>query len=238
MGKVAKLTEKVTQQRERIEFLTYELRKANIRIRNYEKTPIDKLRRELSDAKLMVKRRDASLEKLKADRKRVAHNNKWYLYNLRQQRKKNKSVAARAREKEERIEKEVEYLVRDVGKGKQFNDTQVRELILRTLVTYEGLIKERVISFDEIMYLLVGSQIQAFDLDDVKARTTHLSGLYRKNFAEFIEAGLFARMYRKEKYYLTGIGRQRLNDILNYIYQNKIGTYKLLSRVFRVEEKE
>ena len=225
MGKIATLEARIERMRERGEE-TAKRRKAEVL-----RLKVLIARAEKSEAAAWAKYEDCAERN-----RRHIHNNKNYLYKLRQQRKQNKAVAARAREFEKRVERQTEYLVKDLGMGKDFNENQVRELILRAVVTYEGLVRSQVVSFDEVMYLLVGSQVSAFDLDDVKSRAPHLSGRYKVRFGELVEAGLIAKVYRKPKYYLTGLGKQRLNDILKYIYENKIGTYKLLSRVFKIEE--
>ncbi len=181
------------------------------------------------------KRTPLTIQRLQEANKRLVHNNKIHRYNQRQQAKKNKAVAASARETKKRAVREVEYLAKDRDIGNDMNQTQLMEIIFRTVLTYNDLTREKIITFDEFVFLLVGYQIQAFDKDDIRARAKHLSGKKWVIFGELLEAGLFARMYRKEKYYLTVAGKQRLNDILKYIYENKVGTYKLLRRLFEIE---
>ncbi len=182
------------------------------------------------------KRKPLTMQRLRESNLALTKNNKTLKYLLRQKAKKNKSVAASAREVKKRAVREVEYLAKDRDIGNDMNQQQLMEIIFRTVLTYQGLIRGQIISFDEFVLLLVGYQLQAFDKEDVRSKSPHLSGKFWAVFRDLREAGLFARMYRKEKYYLTALGRQRLNDILKYIYENKVGTYKLLRRLFELEE--
>lgn len=103
------------------------------------------------------------------------------------------------------------------------------EVILRAIVTYDRLIKDGMITFNELAVLLVGTQKEVFGLDDIKARFP-VHGFWKSQFFACVEAGLFKRMHRKALWHITQKGKQRFNDIMKYIYEAKVGTYSVFRK--------
>lgn len=126
---------------------------------------------------------------------------------------------------------EIAYLTKDLDWDKDVSRVQVVEIILRAIVTYHRLTTEGTVSFTELAYLLVASQIEAFDINDVEDKVGDLGCHRKRDFTDLIELGMFAKVYRKQKWYITVAGRDRLNDILRYIYESKLGTYKVLKKL-------
>lgn len=131
---------------------------------------------------------------------------------------------------------QVSHLTKDYDWDKDVSRVQVVEVIMRTIVTYTQLLREETITFSEFAYLLVGSQMEAFRMQDVIDRVGFISKTYKKDFKMLIDEGMITKVYRKQAFYLTPYGKDRLNDILRYIYENKIGTYRILKKVFNIGE--
>ncbi len=130
---------------------------------------------------------------------------------------------------------EIAYLTKDLDWDKDVSRVQVVEIILRAIVTYNRLINDGTVIFTELAYLLVGSQIEAFDISDVEDKVGDLGCHRKRDFDDLIALGMFKKVYRKQKWYITVAGKDRLNDILRYIYESKLGTYKILKKLI-VEE--
>ncbi len=135
------------------------------------------------------------------------------------------------REYKEGVVNEIAYLTKDFDWDKDVSRVQIVEVILRTIVTYNRLLADGVITYNELAYLLVGSQIEAFDISDAEDKVGDLGCHRKRDFDALIESGLFKKVYRKQKWYITVAGKDRLNEILRYIYENKIGTYKILKKL-------
>lgn len=128
----------------------------------------------------------------------------------------------------------ISYLVKAPNWDTDTDRRKTVEVILRAIVTYNRLITGKIITFNEIAFLLVANQKDAFNLKDVYARFGKMNYYHKREFAEFVEAGLFKKMYKKNKWYITVEGNERLEDILRYIYENKVGVYNEIKKLNEV----
>lgn len=128
-----------------------------------------------------------------------------------------------------------DHLVAEFNWDKDINRAKIVEVILRSVVTYNRLLNEDIIDFNEFSFLLVGCQMEAFDINDVENKVGKLNCHRKSDFLKFVEIGLFKKVYRKKKWHITVLGRDRFNEILRYIYENKIGTYRLRKK-YLIEE--
>lgn len=103
------------------------------------------------------------------------------------------------------------------------------EIVFRTIIAYNKLTKDGILVFIEFVLLLMGSQKEFFSVEDIKTRFGYLRYI-KRDMLLCIESGYIAKVYRKKLYYLTMNGKIRLNDILEYIYQEK-GTGHPIKRV-------
>lgn len=114
------------------------------------------------------------------------------------------------------------------SKDFDWNNTNLRrqhvEIMLRTIVTFNNLYKTGVTSYNEVIFLFVGSQREFFNMDDIVGVAGNLGGVWKKDFKACEDAGYFKRMHRKSIWNITYQGRERFESILKYIYNKRLGT--------------
>lgn len=139
--------------------------------------------------------------------------------------KKATKVKRQAKSKIREIEESVAHIVKD----EVFDDTSKLkhiEIITRTIIAYRKLESEGIMSFSELAFLLIGSQLEYFSLKQFDGRFGKVRTKVR-DINLLIEAGFFQKVERKPYYYITVLGKDRLNSILNYIYGQK-SNFKVL----------
>lgn len=195
---------------------------------------IDKHDKQLAKRDALVGQAEQEVEVVKDSKRRLVHNNKVIKYRSKQNTKRTQAIRQDVAEFKQTVVAEVAYLTKDRDWDKDVSRELVVEVILRTIIAYNRLISGGVINFNELAYLLIGYQKDAFRLTDVAERFGKLGGRNRQDFATLVEAGMIRKVYRKQAYWLTETGRDRLNDILKYIYESKAGTYKVFEKLFKL----
>ena len=218
---------------------------------DYQKSKTKWYMNEVNELKAAIKKHEGELAKRDAKvseamnevelyrerNKRLVHNNKVHKYNGKQTTQQKRELKQEVEQFKSEVVSEIAYLTKDRDWDKDISRPQVMEIILRTIVTYNRLIQDEIINFNELAYLIIGSQKDAFNIQDVRDRYGRLGGRCKQDFAALVEAGMISKVYRKQAYWLTEDGRERFNDILRYIYESKVGTYRVLKKVFKLEEK-
>lgn len=200
------------------------------------KEEIVRLHKEIAKRDAKVVRAKATAERWREKNRRLVHNNKVSKYKRRQTAKDMREVRQDAKNWQNTVYSELQYLTKAPDWDSDVNRAQVVEIILRTIVTYHKLILDGTITYAELVYLLVGTQMEAFRLRDVVDRYSHLPRFHKVQFRMLLEEGLLKKVYRRQAYHITVAGRDRLNDILRYIYENKVGTYRILKKFFEINE--
>lgn len=186
-------------------------------------------RLEKKDLKIAKLYNDMAKLKLAVERRRRGEKQARYIA------KKRMGTVIEARRGTAQVVKKIAYLTKDLDWNKDISRVQVVEIILRTIVTYDRLIADGTITFNELAYLIVGSQIEVFDISDAEDKLGDLGRYKKRDFEKLVDAGMFKKVYRKRKWYISVDGKERLNEILTYIYENKLGTYRVLRKLI-VEE--
>ncbi len=190
------------------------------------KATIEKLQKVIAKKEKAVEDKQEQLDGIAKVNKKYIHNNRIYKQRAKRQTRKKMAAQAETREFKKGFVKSVEYLVKDFDWDKDESRQQTVEVILRTVVTYNRLINDGIITFNELAFLLLASQREFFRLEDIRDRYGYLGWGYKRDFADLVEAGLLKKMYRKQIWHITIEGKNRLEDILRHIYENKIGVYK------------
>lgn len=122
-------------------------------------------------------------------------------------------------------------------KGNSESDQYRAELMLRAIFGYEELRASGEITYIEICYLAVASQLDAFNKKQIHNRFgTTLSKFFLKEIGKMIEKGWIRKFDRREFYYITDDGRKQFRKVISLIYSKKYGHY--WKRIFQDEEKE
>jgi hypothetical protein len=155
----------------------------------------------------------------------------------------NKKITARNRKLRQQVStnkqfenfttKEFEWSI----KGNSESDQYRAELMLRAIFGYEELKNIGEITYTEICYLAVASQIDAFNKKQIHNRFgTTLSKYFLREIGKMIEKGWVRKFDRREFYYITDDGRKQFRKVISLIYSKKYGHY--WKRIFQDEEKE
>jgi hypothetical protein len=124
------------------------------------------------------------------------------------------------------FKEEVKYLSKDFEWDNTTSRLQHLEIIVRTIITYNKLTNNNIITFHEFAVLLLGSQKQYFNKKDIIDRYTNLGRFLRSDLKLFLEIGYIRKVERKPYWYITVMGKKRLNEILKFIYEEKVGLFK------------
>lgn len=188
-----------------------------------EQEKFDKILQNRND---VIKQKNIEIEELKAEKRQFSHK-----FSMSKQ-----MVKKYVRDKREVVEKsrdfqnEIQYLSKDLDWGKSTSRQLHIEIILRTIITYNKLLNKGVITFNELAFLLIGAQRDAFTIGDVVDRYGKMSRTFKFDFKCLIEAGLFQKVYRKQAWNISVKGRDIFNDILRYIYEEKVGMYQVVKK--------
>jgi len=114
------------------------------------------------------------------------------------------------------------------------------ELICRTIVAYGKLVKDGIVNYHEFIFLIFGSQVEFFTMEDLKERyKDSLRHRYHVDLKDCVNAGYFEKLHRQKQYYLTQRGKDRINDILTHIYSEpKVGYARAYIRKFKNDNSE
>lgn len=173
-----------------------------------------------------IAERDVEILRLKELLRKSRFNCKIYKQRARQRVKEKREVVAESKD----FRNEIQYLSKDLDWDKSTSRQLHVEIILRTIITYNKLINKGVITFNELAFLLIGAQRDAFTIRDVVDRYGKMSRVFKFDFKCLVEAGLFQKVYRKQAWNISVKGRDRFNDILRYIYEEKVGMYQLVRK--------
>lgn len=173
-----------------------------------------------------IAERDAEILRLTGLNKKVRFNCKIYKQRARQRVKEKREIVAESKD----FRNEIQYLSKDLDWDKSTSRQLHVEIILRTIITYNKLINKGVITFNELAFLLIGAQRDAFTIQDAVDRYGKMSRMFKFDFKCLVEAGLFQKVYRKQAWNISVKGRDRFNDILRYIYEEKVGMYQLVRK--------
>jgi hypothetical protein len=127
------------------------------------------------------------------------------------------------REAKERIkwlESSVSHLVKDESWNKGTSKLVHIEIIIRAIIGYKKLESDGIVAFNELAFLVTGSQFEYFSRKDVELRSGYMFYFYR-DLNACMEAGYIKKIERKKLYYLTLDGKKRLDAILSHIYKQK-----------------
>lgn len=127
----------------------------------------------------------------------------------------------------EDIKDQYKYISKDLAWDTNTSRQQHVEIIVRTIITYNKLISTNIINFNEFAFLLIGSQKQFFDRQDLKDRYGSMGYYIKEDIVSCVKAGYLQKVEKKNLWYITVYGKKRLNDILKFIYEEKIGMFKL-----------
>lgn len=122
-------------------------------------------------------------------------------------------------------------------KGNTNSDQYRAELMLRAIFGFKELEEKGEITYHEICYLAMASQIDAFSRKHVYSRFgTSLSKFFNREMASMMEKGWMKRFDRKDLYYITDEGRKQFRKVISLVYSKKYGHY--WKRIFNEKEQE
>lgn len=195
---------------------------------------VDELRTELNEIKkqtkkeisannLAIAKKEKELEdekkKINKIYERWAERSKLYTKNLRAYRNVRYQNKLNIKKKDS-LKKEIEIMVAEDTTPKN----KYLEVICRTIVAYDKLIKNNIITFNEIAILLTAAQREYFDMGDLNSRYGIIRGI-SSDVNAMIDAGYLKKIHRKKLWHVTEIGKSRLSDIIDHIHDEKISAY-------------
>ena len=130
--------------------------------------------------------------------------------------------------------------LRATGKKKEWLKDEIIPIMIATLLGYHHLQKETKVSYNKIFILIIGYQSKSFFLSDIEIFFQkwgrNPDGWWRKELRSLCERGFFysSKNGRKSYYYMTGLGRYKLELIFKYLYECNIGLYPV--KVIRTVE--
>lgn len=212
-----------------------ELRETNrlIRLENrHIYDDVDKrIEKELSKLQTVIRNKDKDIEVLEEKFKRIYKQNRVTNARYQSLRKSNRNRTDTTSDilaENKKFKEEVSRLTKDLHWPER--EKENIELIIRTIFAYNILEKRGVLSYNEFCFLLIGSQLDFFNMKDIKDRFSELTHFYKRDFRLCLAAGYFRKVDRKGFWNLTVVGAHRLNDILQYIYEQKAGKYRFLNK--------
>lgn len=100
------------------------------------------------------------------------------------------------------------------------------EYILRSLFGFEKLKISGDTTFNEIVFLSVGSQLDSFTKEHVAKRFGEYYGrFFLREIKPLIECGYIRRFEKKNRYYITTEGRSKFMSLIKIIYGTQYGLY-------------
>lgn len=133
-----------------------------------------------------------------------------------------------------KAKQELKNMIRELSfLGNEFNwdDAKQVEIVLRSIVAYTQLVGDGIVTYDEFIFLMVGSQRESFSMQDLRDRLGDLGRFTNFNFNKCVRAGYFKKIMRKQLWHITVDGQNRFEDIIKHIYTVKIGTAKEVKRL-------
>lgn len=107
-----------------------------------------------------------------------------------------------------------------------WEDATRAEMMLRTIFVYENERKDNNLLYNEIMYLSIGTQLDAFCRKDIETRFgVKMGRLFQRDVNLLVKVGYIRKFERKQLYYLTTEGKQRFEVIMRKIYTEQFGSY-------------
>lgn len=110
-------------------------------------------------------------------------------------------------------------------RGNVASDLVRAEMMLRTLYVYEKLKAQNTISYTEVMFLSLGTQLPAFRREDFEARFPDFTKHYMRDLTVMMDKGYVTKFKQKQQYYLTGQGKARFRELIGQIYNKQMGYY-------------
>jgi len=124
------------------------------------------------------------------------------------------------------------------NQGKKFQDIGKKssknahlEIIMRSIICYHNLSEDGTFSFKEFAILVSGYQYEHFTLKNILERADRWYGI-KGDIQAMIDTG-FVKKEGRMKYYLTVSGQDRLNEILDYVYNQKLIKVRIAKRMNR-----
>jgi len=135
---------------------------------------------------------------------------------IRRERKalKEKKIAIKAREE---LERAVGYMVKD---NPSSNQALHLEIVIRTIIAYQKLIMDGLLAYSEFIILLTAAQLEFFTVEDVINRFGEVRYI-KRDFKSVLDAGFITKVPRKNLFNITIPGKDRLNSILTFMYEQK-----------------
>lgn len=99
------------------------------------------------------------------------------------------------------------------------------ELMLRALFTYEKLKEQGELTYPDLMFLCLGTQLSAFRREDFSARFPDFTRHYLRDLKRVIEKGWVVKFPHKQQYYLSTKGKERFKEVINEMYNKQMGYY-------------
>ena len=133
---------------------------------------------------------------------------------------------AKLKSEVEKLNQRIERLM-TAGRGKVRPINENTFIILNTIMAYFKFKKEHEITNNEIVFLILGYQQEWFFLSDITEfnRTwgRNPDFRWRREFRGYCDAGLFCKdkIGRKTFYFISWRGRERIEKILECLYNNK-----------------
>jgi len=167
-------------------------------------------------------------KRIEANRKKLAQANK-RVVNVNYRGKKNREKMFEARGQLIKMKNNLAFWGKSMSWDDSVNKEKQLEIIIRAIVAYNQLVNDGYITYEEFMFLLIGSQTELFKIQDIESRCKMRA--MKSKFNKCVEAGYFQRDGIKAKYHITIAGKNRLESIMKHIYTIKIGTQKSIAKV-------